>query len=82
MLFEIARHAGADSDEAGHLFRFEAGHRSDLKAVTRGSLPRIEAMMFRDGGEVKRRQFLSSRGGENPVGWRWAKRASAPSIAL
>jgi hypothetical protein len=55
---------------------------SDLKSATRGSLPRIEAMMFRDGGEVKRRVFLASRGGEAPVGRLWAKRASAPSIAL
>ena len=52
----------ADSDEAGHAFQYEAGHRfrseaghrSDLKPATQRSLPRIEAMMFRLGGLVKR----------------------------
>jgi hypothetical protein len=52
----------ADSDEAGHAFRKEAGHRfrseagrdSELKPATQRSLPRIEAMMFRLGGLVKR----------------------------
>ena len=31
----------ADSDEAGHQFRFEAGRDSDLMPATQRSLPRI-----------------------------------------
>jgi hypothetical protein len=52
----------ADSDEAGHAFRKEAGHLfrseagrdSDFKPATLGLVPRIETMMFRRGGLVKR----------------------------
>ena len=52
----------ADSDEAGHAFRKEAGHvfrseagrDSDFKPATQRLLPRIEAMMFRREGSVKR----------------------------
>ena len=54
--------AFADSDEAGHAFRKEAGHvfrseagrDSDLMSAARRLLPRIEAMMFRREGSVKR----------------------------
>ena len=81
--------APADSDEAGHAFRKEAGHLyrseagrdSDLMSATRGLLLRIEAMMFRRGGLVKRGWILGLRrprrsvGREGPLGWRWAKRA-------
>jgi hypothetical protein len=42
----------ADSDEAGHRFRFEAGRGSDLSATWR-LLPRIEVMMFGLAGSVK-----------------------------
>jgi hypothetical protein len=76
-----AQHADSDDaghafqHEAGHLFRSEAGHRSDLKPATQRSLPRIEAIMFRQGGEVKRAEFLAPRGRRGAVGRRWAKRA-------
>ena len=40
--------------EAGHLYRSESGRDSDLMSATRGLLLRIEAMMFRLGGLVKR----------------------------
>src|SRR5271168_1543715 len=43
----------ADSDEAGHRFRSEAGRDSDLRPATQRLLPRIEAMMFPRGGLVK-----------------------------
>ena len=70
----------ADSDEAGHAFQYEAGHRfrseagrdSDLKPATLRSLPRIETIMFRRDGLVKRGGFGSRGWG---VGWRWSKRA-------
>jgi hypothetical protein len=60
---------GADSDEAGHafqneaghLFRSEAGRGSDLKPATQRMRPRIEAMMFRRGGLVKRAWVLGRR---------------------
>ena len=51
----------ADSDEAGHRFRFEVGHRfrfeagrvSDLKSATRHLSPRIATMIVCKGGGVK-----------------------------
>jgi len=52
--FCASQAAGADSDEAGHLFRSEAGRDSDFKPATQRPLPRIAAMMFRRGGWVKR----------------------------
>ena len=48
--------------EAGHLFRSEAGQDSDLKPATQRSLPRIDAIMFRRGGEVKRAEFFGFSG--------------------
>jgi hypothetical protein len=62
-------HLTADSDEAGHafqneaghLFRSEAGRGSDLKPATQRMRPRIEAMMFRRGGLVKRAWVLGRR---------------------
>jgi hypothetical protein len=33
VLWSLTLH-GADSDEVGHLFRHEAGHRTDLKPAT------------------------------------------------
>ena len=60
----------ADSDEAGHAFQNEAGHLyrseagrgSDLKPATQRIRPRIEAMMFRRGGLVKRAWVSGLRG--------------------
>jgi hypothetical protein len=37
-----SREKRADTDEAGHAYRSEAGHRSDLMSATGGLLPRIE----------------------------------------
>jgi hypothetical protein len=59
---------GADTDEAGHTFqsevghcfRFEAGRGSDLMSATWGLLPRIEVMMFRPDGLVKRTRIWTS----------------------
>ncbi len=70
------KHQAADSDEAGHAFQIEAGHLfrseagrgSDLMSATRRLLPRIEAMMFRRGAEVKRAWVLGLRGRRRMVG--------------
>ncbi len=66
----------ADSDEAGHAFQIEAGHLfrseagrgSDLKPATQRMRPRIEAMMFRRGGLVKRAWVSGLRGRRRMVG--------------
>jgi hypothetical protein len=50
----------ADTDEAGHRFRFEAGRGSDLKSATGRLLPRIEVMMFCLAGLVKRSWIWAS----------------------
>src|SRR5580692_4934939 len=52
-------------------FRSEAGHGSDLKPATQRSLPRIEAMMFRRGGVVKRVWIFWPGKGEKGGGRGW-----------
>src|SRR5271155_1885233 len=47
--------------KGGRRFRSEAGRDSDLKPATQRSLPRIEAMMFRLGGLVKRTRISGLR---------------------
>jgi hypothetical protein len=66
----------ADSDEAGHAFRFEAGRRfrfeagrgSDLMSATWRLLPRIDAMMFCSEPLVKRAWIWMSAEGLVAVG--------------
>jgi len=87
----------ADTDEAGHLFRFQGGHLfrsevgrdSDFKPATQRLLPRIAAMMFRRGVSVKSAWILATeaaaedgRVGKGRLGGGGQSGRSAPSLAL